>query len=70
MTESGWLIERYDRNEQPMYWCGLLITGNVWSYDSSNAVRFSREIDADTVARNLPSPSGTAHEHVWIDLEL
>ncbi len=73
MTETAWLIERYDRDGRAMYWAGTRLTGdwagNVWLFDSARAVRFSREIDATTVARSLPAPSGTAHEHMWIDME-
>lgn len=63
--EVGWLIERYDADSRPLWWCGLSGLGSLWSHDANDAVRFSREVDARRVASTLPAPSGTATEHMW-----
>lgn len=71
-VEIAWLIERYDETSRPMWWSGLTrgsVTASIWSYDSLKAVRFAREQDATIVARSLPSPSGIAREHMWLDTE-
>lgn len=67
--EVAWLIERHDATDRPMWWCGFDPNSrfaNTWSYESLDAVRFAREVDATTVARSLPSPSGIALEHMWL----
>lgn len=53
MTEIAWLIERYDSTNRPMWWCGVDEGGSTWSYESLDAVRFCRKIDADA-GKNPP----------------
>lgn len=67
MSETAWLIEHYASDGQALYWCGLRGTSNMWSVSSLHAIRFVRKIDATRVARSLPSPSGLAREHMWVD---
>jgi hypothetical protein len=47
MIEYGWLVERTDSGS-PLFW-----TGDSFSADSLNAIRFARERDALTAIRVL-----------------
>lgn len=76
MFETAWLIERFDDQSRPMWWCGhkpmarheRIDATSIWSYDANDAIRFSRECDATKVARTLHAPSGIAREHAWCPL--
>lgn len=59
--ETGWLIES-DTN--PIWW-----TGDGWSVDSLNAVRFCREEDAWKVISALGIGCAKATSHMWRDPE-
>jgi len=48
MTEYAWVIE-LSSSSPPMFWCGL----NKCSSEVYHAVRFSRAVDAEVVARTF-----------------
>jgi hypothetical protein len=66
MTEQAWLIESCFRGVRTQWWNGLpLGCGQSFTTDPNEAVRFSRQIDAERVSRHMHMTTVT--EHLWID---
>lgn len=69
MTASGWVIEAAG----PLYWTGHKANSEAFSRDHHDAVRFAREIDANSVlswcfpieVQRLV----VVRQHMWIDGE-
>lgn len=61
-AEVAWLIEMHDMRMRAMWW-----TGDGFTFDSLEAVRFSREIDARRVIDWALSDISElrATEHMW-----
>lgn len=63
-VETGWLIER-QVGGRAAWWRGVRGAAVDWTTDSLEAVRFSRQVDAERVIAELGIP-GQALEHMWI----
>lgn len=64
-VETGWLIERL-RNDRAEWW-----TGDGWTTESLDAVRFAREEDAQKmiwINAYTVFDDAFATEHSWSDL--
>ncbi len=64
--EFGWVVERHMMGKLH-YWCGIAPSGKSdWQADSTSAVRFCREADADRVLYSpLCDGIGRTAQHGW-----
>ena len=60
--ETAWRIEQ-QTSAGPVWFCGNRY--GRWSYDSLEAVRFSRQQDAEAIIKWHKWKKGTATEHQW-----
>ncbi len=65
VDESGWLIEHgASEVSRPRYWGGV----HGWTYDNLKAVRFARDIDAQSIAESMDDgvpDNYRIKEHGW-----
>lgn len=63
--EFGWVVERHMHGKLH-YWCGCLPSKQQeWKTDSSWAVRFCREQDAERILYTLCDGIGRSAQHGW-----
>jgi hypothetical protein len=66
MTEVAWLIEQID-SWWPTWLAGVDGCEPVWTTDANLAIRFSRRIDAESLASGLiDEETFTVTEHEWM----
>jgi hypothetical protein len=66
--KTGWLIEVFDYRERPLWWTASCWSGNEFSYDANEAVRFCRREDAERViaGKGWKPEKYRATEHRWL----
>ena len=63
MPESGWLIEK--RELLPPEYLAVVAGMFDWVTDSTIALRFSRDVDAERMAEIFLAENVVATEHIW-----
>jgi hypothetical protein len=63
MPEAGWLIEKRERF--PAEYLAVIAGMFDWVHDSTLALRFSRETDAERMAEIFLAENVVVNEHLW-----
>jgi len=71
--ETGWLIEEWDRKRNELHglWWTTAFTGDIyggWVKDSTMALRFARECDAQAYIDEMGWTEAKPTEHRWCAL--
>jgi hypothetical protein len=67
VDETGWLIERNTNGRAEWLCYDECDLSSFWSHDSSQAVRFARQIDGIKIRAymQLPIDQISVTEHIW-----